>query len=343
MQLRGRPRGVSMAYMENRSFAIASADRWHSMGVAAQEAGQDEAYGSAYGSAYGNGYGEAHTQGTGYTQGDVQEGSGAGVLGARAGAGMGGQLEGLAGDVRIDASQVCTALRERSLGGAWSYPNSGVFAGRVRAVRSAMGRLRSLVLRGHFEDQGMFGLMMLQHPRGAILLDGNATLFASQFAYNSAWWQRPACFDDYFDDHGEPPQLLATGRAPFALHFNGPAGRHRLGWCIATALSLRGPAGKTAARHYVDIDHDGQRVPLPTYCDGSGKGGEPAERASVPKGAAPPPGRRMATLPPCAALEAVHASNGSSGSSPWAAAGTSQQEQRPTPLVCLNDRCLTRW
>ena len=92
----------------------------------------------------------------------------------------------------------------------------------------------------------------------------------------------------------------ATGSSrpgPFALHFNGPAGRYRLGWC--TAAMLRRAA---APRQYlVDVDRgdgeagnnnaseggehggeggpgleegvrsraqDGRRVPLPEYCGG---------------------------------------------------------------------------
>ena len=117
------------------------------------------------------------------------------------------------------------------LGTAFRDFEAGFQQGRasVRGVRAALTRLQRLAISGHFEDQGMFHLIMLQHERGAIILDSNASLFASQFAYNAGWWARPACFEDYYDASGAPPTLLATGAAPFALHFNGPAGRFRLG------------------------------------------------------------------------------------------------------------------
>jgi hypothetical protein len=231
----------------------------------------------------------------------------------------------------LKAESVCEELRSRSGRGLWSYPNSGVFAGSVEGVRSLLARLRLLVLEGHFEDQGMFHLAMLQHPRSAIRPDSNASLFASQYAYNGKWWSRPACFDDYFDASGSPPTLLSTGGSPFALHFNGPAGRYRLGWCIAALLRATSRPGQV----YVDVDHDGKRVALTQYCDADadsfggahddGRGSEsPGQRQSAPRaqairGAAPPPGRRAARLSACD--------------------GSPTASRRP--IACINDRCTT--
>ena len=162
----------------------------------------------------------------------------------------------------------------------------------------------------------MFGLAMLQHPLGAIFTDSNASLFASQFAYNAQWWARPACFDDYFDGDSAPPPLLATNATPFALHFNGPAGRHRLGWCIASTLNATAALGEKGHRgqYLVDVDRGGIHVPLPVYCDGA-----PATAAGGRgNGASPPPGYRAAVLRPCA-----------SSATPIAT----------TRLSCINDRC----
>ena len=224
-------------------------------------------------------------------------------------------------------------VRRRSLGGLWNYPNSGVFAGSVRAVRLALARMRRLVLRGHFEDQAIFHLAMLQHPRAALLVDANASLFASQFAYDASWWERPACFDDYWDAHGRAPRLLKAGNAPppFALHFNGPAGRHRLGWCIAAVLAHTATAAAAAAAaaaitsdspahpplvpfYYVDVDNGGRRHPLPAYCGQSADAGA----ASLLRVATPPPGRRAARLVSC---EGEHIG-------------------QLTPIECTNDRCV---
>ena len=298
----GRPRGVSMNYMANHTFRV---HRW------------PERRGLAPMRLVGNRVGDA---------------SGAAV-----------HANGADGDgttVVVDADQMCAEVARRARRGYWSYANSGVFAGRVGGVHAALGRLNALALSGHFEDQvrrtanrtarpkhslpllltsrarpppcascgvsqGMFHVTMLQHERHAVLLDSNASLFASQFAYNSNWWARPACFDDYFDADGAPPTLVATGSAPFALHFNGPAGRHRLGWCIAAALARTARAGQ----YLVDVDRDGARIPLPLYCDAVG---EPR------KGATPPPGRRAAVLPACAGGGAGAASS---------------------PLACANDHC----
>lgn len=273
----GRPRGVSMAYMENRTFDVRQ-----------------------------------------YHQGQRRE-----------------QLS------RVDAVQMCSEVKRRAYGGLWSYANSGVFAGTVRGLDDALRRLHSLAMAGHFEDQGMFHLTMLQHPRGTIILDSNASLFASQFAYNGLWWERPACFDDYFaaaqpsiypssqrttsstpTASGSPPKLLATGQAPFALHFNGPAGRFRLGWCIAATLHRTSRPGQ----HYLDLDRGGAPVPLPTYCDG----GRPTA-SGLPKGANPPTGKQAVGLSPCPALGSTQEVAGQ---------GQAQGvEARPRRLNCINDRC----
>ena len=167
-----------------------------------------------------------------------------------------------------------------------------------------------------------FHLAMLQHPEGSVVLDSNASLFASQFAYNSQWWERPACFDDYYNPtSSEPPGQLLEGTGvrepaardpPFALHFNGPAGRHRLGWCIAATLK----AASRPGQHYLDLDHGGMGVELPTYCDGG-----PPTHEGARRGASPPVGRRVATLSPCpTGKDDAHHS-------------------KPKQLNCINDRC----
>jgi len=270
-------------------------------------------------------------------------------ISVRIGGGIGGSIGGSGGGgggvegaddvstrVSVAAEGMCAEVRRRSgPGGLWSYPNSGVFAGSVRALRLHFERLRRLVLSGHFEDQAIFHLAMLQHPRHAVLLDANASLFASQFAYDASWWQRPACFDDYFDPQSAgPPALWKTGAPPpFALHFNGPAGRHRLGWCMAAVLSAStrtraGPSPGVARQYYVDVDGGGERVLLPTYCSpsldevaaGGGGGGGGASgargRAGRMKGAAPPAGRRAVRPTPCDGSDAM------------------------TAIECINDRCV---
>lgn len=246
MQRTGRPRGVSMAYMEGHTFEVV---RWSDRTAAAANAS-------------------------------------------------------------VTATQMCAETRRLARGGLWPHPNSGVFAGSVQATRRFFGRLQRLAMAGHFEDQAMFHLAALQHPSEAILVDSNASLFASQFAYNAAWWQRPACFADYWGPDG-PPQLLATGRAPFALHFNGPAGRHRLGWCIAATI-----ATSQSERHfYIDVDRsiagtNASRaiVPVLQYCS------PPVEASRLRHGAVPPSDKTAARLPPC-------------------------EDSSMIPLECSNDRC----
>eukprot|EP00965_Chrysotila_dentata_P074637 2465845-Pleurochrysis_carterae.AAC.1 len=96
------------------------------------------------------------------------------------------------------------------------------------------------------ELQGMVGLAMLMHdpmaPSGGsnvpVLVDANATLFSSQYGYRAEWWARQACFADYFGADGEPPVQRATGTAPYAMHFNGPAGRYRLGCVLLNLYAL---------------------------------------------------------------------------------------------------------
>jgi hypothetical protein len=133
----------------------------------------------------------------------------------------------VAGGVRsrlLPARHVCDALRDFNAPGRWAFPNSGVWVGSLRGARVLLERLRQLVLQGHFEDQGILGLAMLQDKDQSIRVDVNGSLFTSQYAYNGKWWERPACFDGYFDVNGNPPAQLATGTAPFAMHFNGPPG-----------------------------------------------------------------------------------------------------------------------
>lgn len=174
-----------------------------------------------------------------------------------------GPLRSLRRRTFVRGDGMCAALRSRAKPGTWLYPNSGVYLSTLRGMRALLERLRQLVLEGHFEDQGMMGLALLQHPQRSILIDSNATIFSSQYGYNPSWWTRPACFHDYFDARGDPPAQKLTGSAPFAMHFNGPAGRHRLGWCMA-AFQRR---CSRSHQYYVDLDAGGQHVELPRYCD----------------------------------------------------------------------------
>lgn len=95
----GRTRGISMSYMENRSFQI---ERWPA--VLDKAGARDPAQKTA----------------------DLTSGAGS--------RGSGGVPSSLSSSVhvdqprtmRVDASDVCSALRERANGGRWSYPNSGV-------------------------------------------------------------------------------------------------------------------------------------------------------------------------------------------------------------------------
>ena len=157
----------------------------------------------------------------------------------------------------------------------------------------------------------MLGLALLQQPHGAIAVDVNASLFSSQYAYNGKLWARPACFADYFDREGQPPPQLSSGAAPFAMHFNGPAGRYRLGWCVAVMQhrTRPRPAATTAAaaQHLIDIDADEQRITLPTYCGGVLNESVARHRTAVPPRPMPPP-------LPCTAQDQV-------------------------PLLCANDHC----
>lgn len=134
-----------------------------------------------------------------------------------------------------------------------------------------------------------------------------------QYGYNSNWWARPACFDDYFDADGEPPVQLASGLAPFAMHFNGPAGRFRLGWCIGAFLQRCSREGQ----HYIDLDDGGKRVALPMFCDGDTAEGAAADAARRQKGAEAPTGHvPLSVSRPC----------------------TSRAQTR---VRCINDRCFT--
>ena len=215
----------------------------------------------------------------------------------------------------VRSEGMCAALRARARPGTWLHPNSGVYLSTLRGTRALLERLRQLVMLGHFEDQGMMGLALMQHPRGSIRIDSNASLFSSQYGYNAGWWARPACFDDYFDGDGEPPPQLASGAAPFVMHFNGPAGRHRLGWCVAAFLNHCG----RRRQYYIDVDGGGSRVELPHYCgaDRTDEGLAPPAWAAA-RSAAPPAGR----LPVAPTRERC--------------SSTAQPRLR-----CINDRCFT--
>ena len=70
-------------------------------------------------------------------------------------------------------------------------------------------------------------------------------------------------------ERAAPPALLATGRTPFAMHFNGPAGRYRLGWCAATLLRTAEEDEGAAGAYFVDLDAGGRRVPVARLCGGA--------------------------------------------------------------------------
>ena len=211
----------------------------------------------------------------------------------------------LASSRLLPATSVCAELRRRSGHGTWLHPNAGAFVSTLRGARALLEQLRLLAKQGHFEDQAMLGLALLQQPQGAIAVDVNASLFSSQYAYNANLWERPACFADYFDRDGQPPQQLSTGTAPFAMHFNGPSGRYRLGWCVAVLQHrTRAAAGP---QYLIDVDADEQRVPLPRYCGGVLNGSVAHHRTAAPPRPVPPP-------LPCTAQDQV-------------------------PLACANDHC----
>lgn len=88
---------------------------------------------------------------------------------------------------------VCEALRSRAAGGRWAFPNSGAYVTTLRGGRAMLERLRQLVLSGHFEDQGMAGLALLQHPRRSLVVDTNATLLSSQVCVYRAHMHADAC------------------------------------------------------------------------------------------------------------------------------------------------------
>ena len=214
----------------------------------------------------------------------------------------------LASSRLLPATRVCAELRRRSGRGRWLHPNAGAFVTTLRGARSMLEQLRGLAQQGHFEDQAMLGLALLQQPHGAIAVDVNASLFSSQYAYNGNLWERPACFADYFDRHGNPPPQRSSGAAPFAMHFNGPAGRYRLGWCVAVLQHRTRQAAAASAQQYlVDIDADEARVPLPRYCGGVLNGSIGRHRTAVPPRPVPPP-------LPCTTQDQV-------------------------PLACANDHC----
>ena len=187
----------------------------------------------------------------------------------------------------LKSTDVCQTLA-RSTPGHWPYPNGGSWIAPVRTARKLMLLLRSMLLEGHYDDTAMLGLALLQNRPGApsLLVDANATLFSTQFAYESSRWERPACFSDYFDHAGEPPWQHASKDddwrpGPFFLHFNGPSGKWRHGWCtnaFARAFARDG-------QHLLDVDAQKRRG-LPRWCGGavapSGHAAEAATGHGVP-------------------------------------------------------------
>ena len=169
----------------------------------------------------------------------------------------------------------------------------------------------------------MAGLAMLQAtPPLSVHVDVNGSLFTSQYGYNAARWERPACFADYFSDgaggrRAGPPTQIATGDAPFALHFNGPSGRYRLGWCTATSLRKCARRGQ----HMVDVDAGGRRVALPVYCGGAADAGADIQAAR---------GRTLTPRVPCD----DGAVNGAA-----AAGGAGGDLAPPVRIACSNDFC----
>ena len=191
---------------------------------------------------------------------------------------------------RLQGMQVCDALR-RASPGHWPYPNSGSWMAPVRSARQLIVTLRGMLLEGHYHDQAMLGLLLLQRRSEAppIAVDANASIFATQFAYEAARWQRPACLADYFDDQGRPPRQQGTQTAPFFLHFNGPSGRWRHGWCTELfARKFGARVGQRETPHFVDIDA-GKRRPLPLWCGGSVEPTGAAAHAAKGHGGVPPP------------------------------------------------------
>lgn len=168
--------------------------------------------------------------------------------------------------------------------GVRPHPNSGTWIAPVRSARRLLLVLKSMLLEGHYLDEAMLGLALLQRRAEAprLVVDSNATIFVSQFAYQAERWERPACFSDYFNADGQPPRQIATGDAPFFLNFNGPSGKWRHGWC--TELFARSFARKD--QHLFDVDGRTRRM-LPSWCGGAVEPSGPAALAAkghaVPK------------------------------------------------------------
>ena len=187
----------------------------------------------------------------------------------------------LQGGQMLKSTDVCQALA-RSTPGHWPYPNGGSWIAPVRTARKLMLLLRSMLLEGHYDDTAMLGLALLQRRPGApsLLVDANATLFSTQFAYEASRWERPACFSDYFDHAGEPPWQHASEDAwrpgPFFLHFNGPSGKWRQGWCTNVFARTFARDGQ----HLLDVDAQKRRG-LPRWCGGAvAPSGHAAEAAA---------------------------------------------------------------
>ena len=131
--------------------------------------------------------------------------------------------------LRLASTEVCDVF-ERSKG-RWKFPNAGVFLGSGRGIKLLARCYENLLKQGHFDDQGMMGLCVLQHPYN-IRIDVHARFFLSHYAYDVRWFSAPACKTGYLDASGDPPYQLETGRRPFALHFNGPSGKYRMQECM---------------------------------------------------------------------------------------------------------------
>lgn len=243
--------------------------------------------------------------------------------------------------VQIPSQLICAALSSRTKPGRWLYPNSGAILSTLQGMRALLERLRQLVSEGHFEDQAMVGLALLQHPRGAIHVDSNASIFSSQYGYQADWWARPACFSDYFGQDDQPPVQKATGVAPFAMHFNGPAGRYRLGWCVSAFLRKF----SWPHQYYIDVDGGNTRVELPRYCDPSLSSetahlrGELSSNVNVSVGVSPSVDETMRkNVPLWASARGAIAPNGHTPVKPSVEPCTSHTQQR---VRCINDRCFT--
>ena len=129
----------------------------------------------------------------------------------------------------IESSDVCGTFEKEK--GDWKYPNSGVFMGSGTAIKQLASCYAHHLNDGHFEDQAIMGLCIIQYPK-QILIDVDSSLFLSHYAYNKKLFSRTACDPHYLNERGYPPSQLKTSRIPYVLHFNGPSGKYRMGTCM---------------------------------------------------------------------------------------------------------------